>query len=299
MAVDQPSDSRPVRGLRLRDIATDLDARWHRGALGRVEPERHVIVTDDGSEVHYDHLVLALGARPEREWQAKGVLTYRDAGDAHEYRRLLRQLKDGRVSRVAFVKPDGASWPLPLYELALAAAAECDACGAEVELSLVTPEVEPLESFGAPARQPQPRVRLAASGVRLYSGSHGVPSRPGRLHVSPGERRLHVDRIVTLPRLVGPSCVGSPAIRPASSAPTPTAASSGYETCSPRAMRRRFRSSREASPRSRPTRSPRQSRRPVGADVESAAVPAGPARTVDGGRGRALHARAHRHRRGR
>ena len=209
MAVDHPSDSRPLRGLRLRDIATDLDARTHRGALGRVEPERHVIVTRDGGEVHYDHLVLALGARPQREWQAKGVLNYRDVSDAHEYRRLLRQLKDGRVRRVAFVKPDGASWPLPLYELVLAAAAECDACGAEVELSLVTPEVQPLESFGAPASAAA-RAALDASGVRLYSGSHGVPSRPGRLIVTPGGRRLHVDRIVTLPRLVGPKLRGVP-----------------------------------------------------------------------------------------
>ena len=80
----------------------------------------------------------------EREWQSTGVLTYRDARDAHEYRRLLRQLEDGRISRVAFVKPDGASWPLPLYELsfaaAAAAAAACDAGGVEVQLRLVTPE---------------------------------------------------------------------------------------------------------------------------------------------------------------
>jgi hypothetical protein len=95
-----------VQGLRLRDITTDLDARWQRGALGRVEQERQVIVTVGGSELHYDLLVLALGARPQREWQAKGVLTYRDATrtrfpcpsrfdlGATDGRRLLGELAD-------------------------------------------------------------------------------------------------------------------------------------------------------------------------------------------------------------
>ena len=38
----------------------------------------------------------------------------------------------------------------------------------------------------------------------MSTSSHGVPSRPGRLHISPGGHRVAVDRIVTLPRLVGP-----------------------------------------------------------------------------------------------
>ena len=98
-----------MRGLKLGEITADLGARWQRGVLERVEHARRVIVTEDGRELRYDRLVLALGAHSEREWQANDVLTYRDAGDAHEYRRLLRQLNDGRVSRVAFVKPVGAT----------------------------------------------------------------------------------------------------------------------------------------------------------------------------------------------
>ena len=49
--------------------------------------------------------------------------------------------------------------------------------------------------------------------MRLYTSSHGVPSRPGRLHVSPGDRRIQVDRIVTVPRLVGPALQGMPCDR--------------------------------------------------------------------------------------
>jgi sulfide:quinone oxidoreductase len=46
--------------------------------------------------------------------------------------------------------------------------------------------------------------------VRVYAGSDAAPSRPGRLFISPADRRLHVDRIVTVPRLAGPEVRGVP-----------------------------------------------------------------------------------------
>jgi sulfide:quinone oxidoreductase len=209
MAIDQPADVGGVQSLKLRDITVELGAHWQRATVERIDHERHVVVTGKGRELPYDQLVLALGARPEREWHSDGVLTYHDAADAHEYRRLLRQLEEGRVRRVAFVKPAGASWLLPLYELALTSAAVCEARGITAELSLFTPEAQPLEVFGAEASE-DIQTALQASGIRLYTSSLGVPSRPGRLHVSPGDRRFAVDRIVTLPRLVGPRLHGLP-----------------------------------------------------------------------------------------
>ncbi len=202
MAVDHPSSIGSTRGLRLRELATDLGSRWHRGSAACVDPERRVVTTHRGSELRYDRLVLALGAHPEREWRSRDVLTYHGARDAQDFRRLLRLLEQGRVSRVAFVRPTGASWPLPLYELALTTAAACDPRGPRVELVLITPEVEPCEVFGASASAAVSRA-LHRARVRVYTGSKGVPSRPGRLHVSPGGQRVCVDRIVTAPRLAG------------------------------------------------------------------------------------------------
>jgi sulfide:quinone oxidoreductase len=170
-------------------------------------PERRTVGTRHGAELPYDRLVLALGAHSEREWRSEGVLTYHDAHDAQDYRRLLRQLEEGRIGAVAFVKPAGASWLLVLYELALAAAGA--ARGAQVQLSFVTPETVPLESFGEAASAAAAQAR-ARAGIRVYAGSTGVPSRPGRLHLAPGDRRVHVDRIVTLPRLIGPRLPGVP-----------------------------------------------------------------------------------------
>jgi sulfide:quinone oxidoreductase len=212
MAIDDPAQPRRVRGLKLRDFADDLDARWYRGAIGRVEPERHRVVTEAGDEVAYDRLLLALGARPSREWQSRGVLTYHGGRDTAEYRLLLRQLGAGRVHGVAFVKPAGASWPLPLYALALTTAAECAANAIAAELTFITPERGPLDLFG-PSASAAIRELLDACGVTLLTSSHGVPSRPGRLHVSPGGRRLEADRIVTLPRLTGPRLGGVPLAR--------------------------------------------------------------------------------------
>jgi sulfide:quinone oxidoreductase len=208
MAVDQPFRTQRVRGVRLEDVTAEHGARWHRGALDRVERERRIVVTKAGHELAYDMLVLALGARPDRECHVEGVLTFHDGRDGPAYRLLLHELREGRVDKLAFVKPAGIGWPLPLYDLALMTAT---ATGHRpgVELSLVTPEEEPLGIFGAPASAAVARL-LDERGVRLYTSSIGVPRRPGWLDVRPGDRRISVDRIVTEPCLTGPRLRGIP-----------------------------------------------------------------------------------------
>ena len=210
MSAQQPFTVQRVRGFRLEDTAAELGAHWHRGTLDRVEHARHRAVTRNGDELAYDTLVLALGAHPKREWESQDVLTYHGRRDGPSYRMLLHQLREGRVQRVAFVKPAGASWPLPLYDLALMTAADCAAHDRpEVELSLITPEEEPLGVFGHHASDAI-RGILHESGVTLHTRSYGQPGPRGWLDISPGHRSLAVDRIVTEPRLVGPSLRGIP-----------------------------------------------------------------------------------------
>jgi sulfide:quinone oxidoreductase len=210
MAVDQPFKRQRVRGIRLEYAAAELGARWHRGALDRVEHAQRRVVTDDGDEIRYDMLVLAIGARSEREWRSEGVLTYHDGRDGPRYRLLLQRLREGLVDRLAFVKPAGASWPLPLYDLALMTAADCAAHQlSDVELSLVTPEERPLGSFGNVASAAVRRL-LDEHRIALHTSSYGVPNRSGWLDVSPGDRRLPVDRVVALPRLAGRRLRGIP-----------------------------------------------------------------------------------------
>ena len=146
MSVDEPFKPKRVRGLKLAEVAAEFGASWHSGTLDRVDHERRVALTAAGDEISYDKLVLALGACPEWEWDAQ---SYCDGHNGEAYRLLLHQLREGRISKVAFVKPAGASWPLPLYDLALKTAADCAAHGRSgVELTVVTPEEEPLGIFG-------------------------------------------------------------------------------------------------------------------------------------------------------
>lgn len=208
MAAYQPFQPKRSRGIRLEDTAAELGAEWHRAALDRVEPENHRVVTKDGVELPYDMLVLALGAHPEREWHSEDVLTFHGGRDGPNYRLLLHQLLERHFNKVAFVKPPGASWPLPLYDLALMTATECAAHDrAEVELSLITPEEEPLGIFGNTASAAIRRL-LDERGVDLHTASYGSPARPGWLDIAPGDRGMLVDRVVTVPRLVGPRLRG-------------------------------------------------------------------------------------------
>jgi sulfide:quinone oxidoreductase len=209
-ASGQPFARKRVRGVRLEHVVADLDAHWHRGSIDRVEHDRRRIVTRDGEELAYSALVVAVGARAEREWDCDRVLTYHDGRDASSFRLLLRRLRDGSVRRVAFVRPPGPTWPLPLYDLAFMTATDCATHGcADAELSLVTPESEPLGVFGAGASAEVRRL-LQRHGVALHTASYGEPGAGDTLEIVPGDRRLPVDRIVTLPRLKGPRLRGVP-----------------------------------------------------------------------------------------
>lgn len=214
-AASQPFEPPRVRGMRLADIAHDLDAHLRQGHLDRVEHDRRRVITSTGDELAYDMLVLAVGARPARLWQSDGVLTISGDHDGgmNSYPVLLHQIRQGQISRVAFVKPDGATWPTPLYDLALLTAGFCAAHDrGDVELTLITPEPRPLAIFGAAASAAMARL-LHESGVALRTSSHGLPRGRGWLDLTPGDAGMSVDRIVTQPRLVGPRLRGIPCDR--------------------------------------------------------------------------------------
>ncbi len=210
MTVARPFGPPGTRGVRMQDVTAQHGARWHRGSVDRVEHERRVVVMDAGDELDYDVLVLALGARPGRESHGPEVLTFHDGRYGAGYRHLLGELREGRIGKLALIRPAGATWPLPLYDLTLMTAADCAAHDRpEIELSLITPEAEPLAIFGAQASAAV-RGLLEQAGVALHTSSLVVGRHPGWLDLAPGERGLPADRIVIEPRLVGPRIRGIP-----------------------------------------------------------------------------------------
>jgi sulfide:quinone oxidoreductase len=112
------------------------------------------------------------------------------------------------VHRLALVVPERA-WPLPVYELALLTAARAYDMNVDLAVTIATPEDAPLAIFGREASEGV-RQLLEARGITTLTSAHCEVPEPGRVAIHPGRRRLHADRIVALPELVGPSTPGVP-----------------------------------------------------------------------------------------
>jgi sulfide:quinone oxidoreductase len=186
----------------LAELSTELDASLVRDAIARVERDDRVVHLRSGGELTYDVLVLAVGAFPYPAYE-HGVCFER-AHDAEAFAEVVADLEADLAQGVAIVVPPGCTWTLPAYELALMVAA----LAKPSELTLVTPEHEPLSAFGAPAAE-LARAELEAAGVELLAGVHASVPHPTIVQLSHGAR-LTCDRIVHLPLQSGPNCPGLP-----------------------------------------------------------------------------------------
>ena len=181
----------------LEEIAAERGATLRRDVLWGVNAADHLALTNDGDELPYDHLLVAIGARACPA--VAGALTFAGRRDqVTALRGVVNRVVAGRVRRIAFAIPEGPSWPLPGYELALMIGG---AGGDDVRVSLVTPEAGPLEVFGAEASDAV-RARLDDAGVELLTGTAPLEFADGVLHTSNGD--LPSDVVVALARLDGP-----------------------------------------------------------------------------------------------
>jgi sulfide:quinone oxidoreductase len=198
VAVAEPFGLGTVRHFDLGALAQRAGAVMTLGALAGVDVERRIARTEDGTTIPYDALLVACGAVPVDA--LPGALTFRGPADGERFGGLLRELEEGLVSRIVFVVPWGAAWPLPAYELALMTARRASAVGREVEVSLVTPEAEPLHLFGRTASNAVSDL-LAEAGIEFVGGAEALELGDGRLVLAGGE--VPADRVVALPRLHG------------------------------------------------------------------------------------------------
>jgi sulfide:quinone oxidoreductase len=171
-----------------------------RGKLARVIPEEHLALDDDDEPIPYDRLLVAVGARPQPA--VPGAITFAGPGDA---RVVERAVQDAR--RLAFVLPSVSTWSLPVYELAILAAAELRGSGVTPEITVVTPEPEPLWLFGHEATRAV-RELLAERGIALRTRAQAIAAHDGVLELV-GEQ-LPADRVIALPMLAGPALRGLP-----------------------------------------------------------------------------------------
>jgi sulfide:quinone oxidoreductase len=211
MAVAEPFGRGRADRHPLADIAADVRAEPLHGALAQVDAPNHIAITGDGQRLAYDALLVAVGARSEPAFRR--VLTWTPETDAELFGSLLRDLDEGYLKRVAFIVPPGVAWALPAYELALMTAWQAWGMGHDdVQVTVYTPEDAPLGLFGTQATVAV-RHDLEEAGVQAETGAYVVedPRDPGRLILHPGERTVDAERVVALPRAVGPGLPGLPA----------------------------------------------------------------------------------------
>jgi hypothetical protein len=111
--------------------------------------------------------------------------------------RVVADLALGRIRSVAFVVPSDLSMTMPLYEVAIATARRGWRLGLEdVRYCFVTPEPEPLVSFGSAACAWASR-RLEPEGI-TFIGSTYADVRRGVVLLDPQGESIEVDRVVSL-----------------------------------------------------------------------------------------------------
>jgi sulfide:quinone oxidoreductase len=192
-------------------IAADVDAVYLKTSVKSVAPRKRSVRTASGARLEYDALILATGARAIAG--IPGAMTFRDHRDLSLIRRVFADVDSEAVRRIVFAVPNGVSWPLPMYELALLLAARAGERGLDAEVSLVTPEREPLEVFG-PHASKLVRGMLEDRGVRFIGdAAASVVRRDGALMLQGESPAIEADRVVAVPELRGRRIVGVPAGR--------------------------------------------------------------------------------------
>jgi sulfide:quinone oxidoreductase len=207
MSVAEPFRQGEAKRFPLARLAELAGASLTPGTLARLDLDQRRAETADGTELKWDVLLVALGARA-REGIAGG-LTFRGPDDRVALTEVVDDAVTGRVQSLTFALPTLAAWPLPLYELALMTRIRLEDAGATtVRVDLVTPEAEPLAVFG-PEASASIKSLLETRGIGLRTHTTPVVFRSGALVVVPG-RAIRTERVVSLPVPEGRRIPGLP-----------------------------------------------------------------------------------------
>jgi sulfide:quinone oxidoreductase len=208
MSVLEPFAGPSVERRPLAQITADFGAELRHGELSWVAPTNHSAFTTAREELHYDVLVLALGA--QRTEPFTKVTTFAGSEDSDRIRGIVQDVESGDTESVDFVVPPGVTWPLPLYELALMTAARAKSMSMSPTLRVISPEEGPLAVFGAEASADVAQ-QLTDAGIEFIGAQYAeqVDEHPPVLR--PSGQPLTADRIVTIPVLTGTAPGGVPA----------------------------------------------------------------------------------------
>src|SRR6266545_2711915 len=93
LAVGEPFGQGHATRYELQAIADERGFAFVRDAVAAVDAAGHELRTQDGYQIRYDRLLLAVGARPRRS--VEGALAFRGPQDAPRVAEALRELPAG------------------------------------------------------------------------------------------------------------------------------------------------------------------------------------------------------------
>jgi len=189
----------------IAEAAAYCGAHHHCATLAEVRPAAREAVTAAGDAVAYDELIVAVGARVADTFP--GATAFGGPADIPALAQVLDEAEAGVVRTLAFVAPSASGWTLPVYELALMAAADLGARGASTEIVVVTAEPSPLWLFGERAGETLAAL-LDARAIRLVHGRASALAE-GRLDLLDGPS-LAADAAIVVPPVQGPWIHGLP-----------------------------------------------------------------------------------------
>jgi sulfide:quinone oxidoreductase len=207
MTVREPFAYTAARRYPLARIVHDAGAELLVDELDYVDPERRTIHTKAGEAIEYDALVLALGAHAVPRY--KHAITIDDRRMDETLHGLIQDIEGGYLDSLAFVAPGRMAWQLPLYELALMTAGRAYDMQIDLATTIITPEESPLAIFGSTASSAIAE-RLERAHVKTINSAYVEVPSAGEVVINPGDRHLHVKRVIALPELYGPSIRGIP-----------------------------------------------------------------------------------------
>ena len=208
MTVGEPFSLPPASRYAVARIAERANADVIADRFAHVDAQQRIAHTEGGAELHYDVLLIAIGARLRAPFAHGIVIDDRRMDEL--FHGIVQDVEGGYVRSVAFVSGARLGWPLPLYELALLTARRAHDSDLEVEVTIVTPERAPLEVFGDQASAAVDAV-LRDAGIAVVTAAQAQITEPGRVVIAPGDRSLQADRLIVMPELFGPAVRGLPA----------------------------------------------------------------------------------------
>lgn len=183
----------------IAEVISDCVSEIVYDELSSIDVDAREATTASGSKLKFDVAIVATGGSPHSKLDSAIIVGA--PGWMGRMSIVVAQVDAGLVARIVFVMPEGASWVLPLYELAMFTADRARGRLRDIDVELIIPDANPLAEFG---EQASARVvdLLIESGVRLARNCRVVEYVDDVLTTDDG-RTVNTGFVVALPEIRG------------------------------------------------------------------------------------------------